>query len=58
MACRYMAVDKIRLMLAYILLHYHVDVGENGPRPRNTFFRKITFSDMTAHIVFKKPEGQ
>ncbi|KAI9728824.1 MAG: hypothetical protein M1834_007211 [Cirrosporium novae-zelandiae] len=53
---RYMAADEIRMMLAYMLINYDITTENNGPRPGNTFFKKILFPDMKAHIMIRKRE--
>jgi len=55
---RFLAVNKLKGMLAYVLLNYDVKLPDGQPRPKTVWMGHANLVDQKAHVLFRKRKGR
>ena len=50
---RFFAVNEMKVMMAYLVLHYDVKLGQGGGRPENQFIGTVIVPSQSMTVLFK-----
>ncbi|KAI1791206.1 cytochrome P450 [Ganoderma leucocontextum] len=51
---RFFAVNELKTVVAYILLHYDLKLGGDGTRPKNVYLARNILPDPSGKVLFRK----
>ena len=51
---RFFAVNELKVVVAYILLHYDLKLAGDGTRPKNVYLARNILPDPTGKVLFRK----